>query len=54
MLRCVALVRTKVSEKRIVSIITVTTMSELGMLAVTSNLSILRRNAPRDSVASYC
>jgi hypothetical protein len=45
MLRCVALVRTEVSEELSASIIRVTRIGELGtMLAVTSNLGMLRRN----------
>jgi hypothetical protein len=45
MLRHVALVRTDVSEERIVSIIRVKRMDELGTtLQVTSNRSKLRRN----------
>jgi hypothetical protein len=46
LLRCDAvwLVRTKVSEERIASIIRVTTIGELGTLAVTSNRSTLQRN----------
>jgi hypothetical protein len=38
MLRCVALVRTKVSEELSTSIIRVTRIGELGTLAVTSNV----------------
>jgi hypothetical protein len=41
MWRRVALVRTDVSEERITSIIRVTTIGELGTLAVTSNPSML-------------
>jgi hypothetical protein len=45
MLRCVALVRTDVSEELIASIISVTRIGELGTtLAVTSNRCTLRRN----------
>jgi hypothetical protein len=44
MLCHVALVRTDVLEERITIIIKVTRIGELGMLAVTSNLSMLRRN----------
>jgi hypothetical protein len=40
---CAALVRTDVSEKRIASIIRVTSIGELEMLAVISNRSTLRR-----------
>jgi hypothetical protein len=44
MLRCVALVRTDVSEERIASIIMAKRIGELGTtLAVTSNRSTLRR-----------
>jgi hypothetical protein len=39
-----ALVQTDVSEERIASIIVVTRIAELGTLAVTSNLSTLKRN----------
>jgi hypothetical protein len=46
MLRSVALVRSDVSEERIVSIIRVTRIGELGTtLAVTGNRKTLRRNA---------
>jgi hypothetical protein len=45
MLRCVALVRTDVSEELSASIIRVTRIGELGaMLAVTNNRRTLRRN----------
>jgi hypothetical protein len=45
MLRCVALVRTNISEERIASIIKAIRIDELGtMLAVTGNRSMLRRN----------
>jgi hypothetical protein len=45
MLRRVALERNDISEERIVSIISVTRIGELGKtLAVTSNRSTLRRN----------
>jgi hypothetical protein len=44
MLRRVALVRTDVSEEPSASIIRVTRIGELGMLAVTSNRRTLRRN----------
>jgi hypothetical protein len=45
MLRCVALVRTDVSEELSSSIVRVTRISELGItLAVTSNRCTLRRN----------
>jgi hypothetical protein len=45
MLRCVALVRTDVSEVRSASFIRVTRLGELGItLAVTSNRRTLRRN----------
>jgi uncharacterized protein YjbK len=44
MLRCVALVRTDVSEELSASIIRVTRIGEVGTLAVTSNRSTLRRN----------
>jgi hypothetical protein len=44
MLRRVALVRTDVSEEPSASIISVTTIGELGTLAVTSNRRTLRRN----------
>jgi hypothetical protein len=55
MLCRVALVRTDVSEERIVSIIRVTRIGELGpTLAITSNRRTLRRNSSqRASVASY-
>jgi hypothetical protein len=57
MLRCVALVRTDVSEELSVSFIMVTRIGELGTkLAVTSNRRTLRRNtisSQRASVASY-
>jgi hypothetical protein len=39
----VALVRTQVSEDRVTSIMRVAIISELGALAVTSNLGMLRR-----------
>jgi hypothetical protein len=42
MLRCVALVRTDVSEERSTSIISVTRIDELGTLAITSNSSTQR------------
>jgi hypothetical protein len=45
MLRCVALLRTDVSEERSASIMRVTRIDELGNLAVTSNRSKLRKNA---------
>jgi hypothetical protein len=46
MLHCVALVRTDVSEELSTPIIRVTRICELGtMLAITSNRSMLRRNA---------
>jgi hypothetical protein len=52
MLRLVALVRTDVLEERIVSIIRMTRIGELGiMLAVSSNYSISSQPAP---VSSYC
>jgi hypothetical protein len=44
MLRRVALVRTGVSEERSASIIRVTRIGELGMLAVTNNQCTLRRS----------
>jgi hypothetical protein len=44
MLHRVALVRTDVSDERNASIITETKISELGMLAVTSNQSMLGLN----------
>jgi hypothetical protein len=54
MLRRVALVRTDVSEELHAFIIKVTRIGELGMLAVTSNRRMLRKNASqRSSVASY-
>jgi hypothetical protein len=56
MLRCVALVRTDVSEELSVSIIVVTRIGELGTtLAVTNNRPTPRRNisSQRGSVASY-
>jgi hypothetical protein len=45
MLRRVALVRTDVSEEHSASIIGVTRIGELGLLAITSNWHILWRNA---------
>jgi hypothetical protein len=45
--RRMALVRTDVSERCVASIIKVTRIDELGMLAVTSNRSTLRRNITR-------
>jgi hypothetical protein len=42
MLRCVALVRTDVSEEPSASIMSVTRIGELGTLAVTSNLRTQR------------
>jgi hypothetical protein len=50
-LRCVALVKTDVSDELNASIIRVTRTGELGKLAVTSNRHTLRRNT--FSVASY-
>jgi hypothetical protein len=58
MLRCVALVRTDVSEDLSASIIRVTKIGEVGKLAVTSNRrtqrSVLtratRRNIPEDAI----
>jgi hypothetical protein len=47
--QCVALVRTYVSEECIAFIIRVTSIAELGTLAVTNNCSTLHA-----SVASYC
>jgi hypothetical protein len=44
MLRCVALVRTDVSEELSASIIRVTRIGELGTLALTSNRRTLRRD----------
>jgi hypothetical protein len=44
MLCHVALVRTDISEERIAPIIRVTRITEVGLLAVTSNRSLLRRN----------
>jgi hypothetical protein len=41
MLRCVALVRTDVSEERSASIIKVTRIGELGTLVITSNCRLL-------------
>jgi hypothetical protein len=53
MLRCVALVRTEVSEEYIASIIKVTRIGELGtMLAVASNRRALQRNT-KSHFASY-
>jgi hypothetical protein len=48
-LRCVALVRTDVSEELSASFIRVTRILEVGTLAVTSNRRTLRRN----TVPSY-
>jgi hypothetical protein len=49
MLRCVALVRTDVSEELSASFIRVTRIGELGTtLALTSNRRTLRRNTKRD------
>jgi hypothetical protein len=47
MLRHVALVETDVSEEPSASIIRVTRIDDLGMLAVTSNQRTLRRNSVR-------
>jgi demethoxyubiquinone hydroxylase (CLK1/Coq7/Cat5 family) len=44
MLRRVALVRTEVSKEHSASIVRVTRIGEVGMLAVTSNRRTLRRN----------
>jgi hypothetical protein len=53
MFRCVALVRTDVSEELSASFIRVTRIGELGTtLPVTSNLHTLRRNS-RALAASY-
>jgi hypothetical protein len=53
MLRGVALVRTDVSEKLSVSIISVTRIGELGTtLALTSNRRTLRRNTEPHGVTS--
>jgi hypothetical protein len=46
MLCCVALVRTDISDKHSTSIFRVTRIGALGMLAVTSNRNMLRRNVP--------
>jgi hypothetical protein len=48
MLRHVTLVRTDVSEERSASIIRVTRIGELGMLAVTTNLGMLLANCHPD------
>jgi hypothetical protein len=55
MLRCVALVRTDVSEALSASIIRMTRTDELGMSAITSSRHTLRRNTKGVcvSVASY-
>jgi hypothetical protein len=51
MLRRVALVRTDVSEELSTSIIGVTRIVELGMLAITSVLTrAIRRNIPEDTI----
>jgi hypothetical protein len=52
MLRCLALVRTDVSEERSATIIRVTRIGELGTkLALTSVLTIAtRRNIPEDAI----
>jgi hypothetical protein len=54
MLRCVALVRTDVSEERIAFIITVTRIGKLGRtIAVTSEQRTqrkIRRNIPEDGI----
>jgi hypothetical protein len=47
MLRCVALVRTDVSEERSASFIRVTRICELGTIAVASN-----RHTPEDDISS--
>jgi hypothetical protein len=52
MLRRVALVRTDVSEELSASIIRVTRIGELGMLAVTSNRRALRINTNSSQRAS--
>jgi hypothetical protein len=54
MLRRVALVRTNVSEERIASIIRVTRIVELGMLAVSSNRNTLQSNAITINTTSIC
>jgi hypothetical protein len=54
MLHCVALVRTDVSEERSASIIRVTRIVELGILAVTSNRHKLHSISSQHAlVASY-
>jgi hypothetical protein len=54
-LRLVAVVRTNVSEELSASIIRVTTIGELGTLAVTSNRRMLWHNIPEDAILhSYC
>jgi hypothetical protein len=50
MLRRVALVRTDVSEELIASIIRVTTIGELGTLAVTGTHRATRNNIPENAV----
>jgi hypothetical protein len=45
MLRCVALVRTDVSEELSASFIRVSRIGELGMLAVTGNRRMMQRNS---------
>jgi hypothetical protein len=52
MLCHVALVRTDVLEKHSTSIIRVTIIGELGMLAVTSNRHTLQRNTSIHSISS--
>jgi hypothetical protein len=52
MLCRMALVRTDISEERITSFITVTRIGELGMLAVTSNRSMLQK-VLHDTMSQY-
>jgi hypothetical protein len=51
MLAGVVLVRTEISEERIAFIIRVTRIGELGILAVISNRSMLRRNTIKSYIS---